>query len=240
MMLMLVPDSFGFRTIQAKSSSIYSDSFGVSAFDYLLEVSFYFKHNDFESNEVFVLEYNNGVSNWNLAASWDAYRRQRSCLSGGRLLSCQGNYQRILIQLHPRIRFRCDANSNSDDIYIDNVMMRGQTGTTTTTSSTASAQKQQLQHLRTRITLSRVNDGSCRSCISCSSFAHRGRSEQEEEKACSVTGKGSTGPRHLMMKTVMMKKRTKGKRRKKDELRPVSPEERISIFDRLRARQMTN
>jgi len=133
---------YGFIRIQDNSgdrSSIYSNSFDVSAFNYI-EVSFYFKHDDFESGEEFVLEYNDGVNiydDWILAGSWNPIE---SGYDEGEYYFAEKTINVSSLN-NARIRFRCDASSNSDDIYIDNVMVRGQTDTTTTSSATSS-QKQ--------------------------------------------------------------------------------------------------
>ena len=95
----------GFIRIQDNSgdgSSIYSDSFDVSAYE-LLMVSFYFKHIDFESTEEFVLEVNGGGSNiysgWTQVESWEPIRSGGTVqYEEGTILFCQGKYRRILTQ----------------------------------------------------------------------------------------------------------------------------------------------
>jgi hypothetical protein len=89
------------------------------------EINFYFRAQSMESGDNFYVEYYNG----------SAYQIVANYVSGTSFVN--GSFYVATITLskptytfptNARIRFRCDAGDNNDDVYIDAVTWRGSTG----------------------------------------------------------------------------------------------------------------
>lgn len=105
------------------SSFYHTGNFNVSAYTDM-EVSFWFKMVGMESGEDFFVEYFNGTT-WQIVAS---YVRGTSYLNGtfyNRTVTIpKANYT---YPANAKLRFRCDASDNADDVYIDEIVWRGMT-----------------------------------------------------------------------------------------------------------------
>ncbi len=107
----------------AASSFYLTTSRNVTAYSQL-RVTFWYKGVSMEQNEDFFLEYsaNNGT-NWQLVEDWRA---------GTDFLNNQWRQATVLLSpgtfsftATAKIRFRCDASGNSDDVYIDEIEFAG-------------------------------------------------------------------------------------------------------------------
>jgi len=105
------------------SSFYHTASYNVSSY-VALEVDFYFIAVSMESGEDFWVQYYNG-SAWQTVAS---YARGTS-FNNGSFYHATVSIPRATYNYptNAKIRFRCDASDNNDDVYIDQVVFRGQT-----------------------------------------------------------------------------------------------------------------
>jgi hypothetical protein len=89
-----------------------------------LEVSFWFKAVSMESGEDFWLQYFNG-STWQTVADYNS----GSQFTNGTFVNSVVTIRRSQYNFptNAKIRFRCDASDNNDDVYIDEVVFRGTT-----------------------------------------------------------------------------------------------------------------
>lgn len=109
--------SIRIRDNSGNASSMTSDAFDASSFD-AVEVEFYFYPNSMENGEDFLLEYSNGGS-WTTVASW----ARGTNFNNGTFYTATESITGL--GSNARIRFRCDASGNNDQIYIDQVTVRG-------------------------------------------------------------------------------------------------------------------
>lgn len=95
-----------------------------------LEVDFWFKMVQLEEGEDFWLQYSpDGGTNWQTVASWTRTPGQHdnNTFYNKVVKLTKGPYN---FSSNAKIRFRCDASSSGDDVYIDEVTWRGgMTGT---------------------------------------------------------------------------------------------------------------
>lgn len=89
-----------------------------------LEVSFWFKAVSMESGEDFWLQYFNG-STWQTVADYNS----GSQFSNGTFVNSVVTIRKSQYNFpaNAKIRFRCDASNDADDVYIDEVVFRGTT-----------------------------------------------------------------------------------------------------------------
>lgn len=89
-----------------------------------LEVAFWFKAVSMESGEDFWLQYFDG-STWQTVADYNS----GSQFSNGTFVNSVVTIRRSQYNFpaNAKIRFRCDASDNNDDVYIDEVVFRGTT-----------------------------------------------------------------------------------------------------------------
>lgn len=105
------------------SSFYHTASYNVSSY-VALEVDFYFIAVSMESGEDFWVQYYNG-SAWQTVAS---YARGTS-FNNGSFYHATVSIPRATYNYptNAKIRFLCDASDNNDDVYVDQVVFRGQT-----------------------------------------------------------------------------------------------------------------
>jgi len=113
--------SIRIRDNSGVSSSVYSDNINASNAQ-SIEVSFSFKANSMETNEDFFLELSsNGGTTYSLIEDWKS----------GTDFNNNVTYT-VSVEINPlvpfssntRLRFRCDASTNSDQVYIDDVTIK--------------------------------------------------------------------------------------------------------------------
>jgi endonuclease I len=113
--------SIRLRDNSGTASSMTSRSFDLSSFD-SVEVSFYFYANSMENGEDFWLQFNNG----------SGYTTVETFISGTDFNN--NTFYTATVTLNSstynfgtsdRFRFRCDASSNADQVYIDQVTITG-------------------------------------------------------------------------------------------------------------------
>jgi hypothetical protein len=98
-----------------------SDAIEVSLYS-RMKVGFSFNARGMESTEDFLLEFRgDDSSSWTTAGTW---RSGGDFLNGSRYNVAQ---EFDLTDSHIQLRFRCDATSNKDKIYIDDVVISGST-----------------------------------------------------------------------------------------------------------------
>ncbi len=106
------------------SSFYHTGSYNVSGFT-TLEVNFWFKMVSMESGEDFWLQYFNG-STWQTVAT---FARGGTYANGtfynANVTLSNGTYT---FPTNAKLRFMCDASDNNDDVYIDEILFRGTTG----------------------------------------------------------------------------------------------------------------
>lgn len=116
--------SIQIRDNSGTASAMTSPAFNLSSYD-AVEVEFYFYANSMENGEDFWLRYYNG-STWQTVAS---YARGTSFNNNtfytATVTLSSANYN---LASNGQFRFQCDASTNSDQIYIDAVEIRGITG----------------------------------------------------------------------------------------------------------------
>lgn len=120
--------SSGISSVNIQDNSGLASSFELtSAIDVatpeydLLEVSFhYITHSMDNSSEGFVLEYFDGLS-WQVVKAWHLgdFDNQQSYLE-----TVQLSKEDFAFPSNMKIRFRCDASGNKDDVFIDDVQIR--------------------------------------------------------------------------------------------------------------------
>ena len=117
--------SIRIRDNSGTSSAMTSEAFDLNSFD-TVEVAFHFYVNSMENGEDFWLRYYDG-SNWTTVA---AYVRGTDFENGNFYTATatidKANYN---FATNAQFRFQCDASSNNDQIYIDQVTITGNTGT---------------------------------------------------------------------------------------------------------------
>ena len=109
----------------AASAFTHTASYDVSGYN-TLEVNFWFKMVSMETGEDFWLQYSsNGGSTWQTVATF---------ARGGTYAN--GTFYNAVVTLTPgpvtfsttaKLRFICDASDNNDDVYIDEILFRGNT-----------------------------------------------------------------------------------------------------------------
>ncbi len=115
-------------------SSMTSSTYDVSAYDQL-EIKFFFYPNSMESGEDFFVRYYDG-SSWTTVATYAS----GSSFDNGSFYSATINLTSAEYNFPTNARFRiqCDASSNQDQVYIDQVTVVGSTGAGITTGLLAS------------------------------------------------------------------------------------------------------
>ncbi len=106
-----------------RSSFYHTSGYNVSAY-VDLEVEFYFYANSMENNEDFWLQYYDG-SSWQTLATWARgtdFNNGTFYVATVSIPSGSYNYA-----TNAKLRFRCDASGNGDDVYIDAVTWKGLT-----------------------------------------------------------------------------------------------------------------
>jgi hypothetical protein len=109
------------RDNSGANSTVTSPTFNLSSYD-SVEISFYFYPLGMETNEYFVLEFYNG-SSWQNVGTYIS----GTDFSNGSFHNVTHNLDGGTFNLNnsARFRFRCEASNNSDDIYIDQVIIKG-------------------------------------------------------------------------------------------------------------------
>lgn len=105
----------------AASSFYHTAGYNVTAFG-TLEVEFYFKAVSMEVNENFFVEYYNG-SAWQIVADLIRGVHFNNNVFYNVVVTIPRSV--YTFPTNARLRFRCDASDNNDDVYIDNVEWRG-------------------------------------------------------------------------------------------------------------------
>jgi hypothetical protein len=108
----------------AASAFVHTAGRNVSGYNQL-RVSFWFKAVSMENGEDFLLEYSsNGGSTWQTVRSW---------IAGTHFVN--GTFHEATVLIVPgtfafsnnvKLRFRCDASDNNDDVYLDEIEFAGQ------------------------------------------------------------------------------------------------------------------
>lgn len=113
-------------------SSMTLNNVDVSAFD-VIEVEFYFYPNSMENGEDFWLRYNDGTGFTTVAT----YARGTD-FENGSFFTATVTISRndFAFPTNAQFRFQCDASGNNDQIYIDQVTIRGISNTSSATTST--------------------------------------------------------------------------------------------------------
>ncbi|WP_299332602.1 T9SS type A sorting domain-containing protein [uncultured Psychroserpens sp.] len=116
--------SIRLRDNSGTRSAMTSPAFDLTGFDQV-EVEFYFYANSMESGEDFWLRYYNGSSYSTVAsyASGTNFNNNTFYTATVTLNSSQVNFAS-----NSRFRFQCDASANADQVYIDQVTIRGING----------------------------------------------------------------------------------------------------------------
>ncbi len=116
--------SIRLRDNSGTSSAMTSSAFNLSGYNQV-EVTFYFYSYSMENGEDFFLRFYNGT-NWSTVASWTS----GSSFSNNNFYSAtvtldSSNYN---FATNSQFRFQCDASTNADHIYIDQVTIKGING----------------------------------------------------------------------------------------------------------------
>ena len=101
------------------SSTMTSPAYDLSEYS-SVEVEFYFYPNSMETGEDFWLQYNNG-SGWTTAAAWASGTH----FTNNSFWTTTVSIAAANLSSNTQIRFRCDASSNADRVYIDLVTISG-------------------------------------------------------------------------------------------------------------------
>lgn len=110
----------------AASSFYHTGSYNVSSYT-SLEVNFWFKMVSMESGEDFWLQYSsNGGSTWQTVATF----ARGSTYANGTFYNAVVTLTpgTVTFSTNAKLRFICDASDNNDDVYIDEILFRGNTG----------------------------------------------------------------------------------------------------------------
>jgi len=113
--------SIRIRDNSGVNSSLYSDAMNLSSY-LSVNVSFTYLPVSMENNEDFFLEYSlNGGSSYTIAEEWN---------SGTEFVNNTRYFESVTISgiefsANTVIRFRCDASANSDQIYLDDILIEG-------------------------------------------------------------------------------------------------------------------
>ena len=103
------------------SSKLTSDAIDLSSFNEI-NVHFSFIANSMEDGEDFFLEYSlNGGSSYHIIQEWNASQEFNNGIRYHEAVNISG----ITFSNNSMIRFRCDASSNADKIYIDDILIEG-------------------------------------------------------------------------------------------------------------------
>ncbi|HWO56429.1 MAG TPA: S8 family serine peptidase [bacterium] len=115
------------------ASSLFSHTaaYNVTAYN-TLEVSFWFKAVSMENGEDFWVQYFNG-STWVTVGDFNAGTDFVNNTFNNRVVTISRSQHNF--PTNARIRFRCDAGDNNDDVYIDEVVFRATTATTPSINS---------------------------------------------------------------------------------------------------------
>lgn len=111
-----------------------SDAFDASPYDQVT-VEFYFYANSMESGEDFIVSYYNG-SSWATVGSYAS----GSDFNNGQFYSVTITLDKANHNLsaNSMLRIQCDASANADQVYIDQVIVTGSTGSARTSGNTIS------------------------------------------------------------------------------------------------------
>jgi len=112
------------------TTSLFSTTTGRNVSGYtVMEVDFWFKMVSLEAGEDFWLQYSsNGGTSWQTVATYVRTTGQynNNTFYHSVISMSSGTYN---FSTNAKLRFRCDASGNDDDVYIDEVVWRGGTGT---------------------------------------------------------------------------------------------------------------
>ncbi|MEL6943955.1 MAG: T9SS type A sorting domain-containing protein, partial [Bacteroidota bacterium] len=112
--------SIRLRDNSGVASSMFTNNIDASSYD-RLEVSFSYITNSFEGSEDFFLELStNGGSSYDIVEEWNL---------GDEFQNNERKNETVIVNANftasTRLRFRCDASNNSDQVYIDDVVLKG-------------------------------------------------------------------------------------------------------------------
>ena len=109
------------RDNSGANSTVTSPTFNLSTYE-SVDISFYYYPNGMEGGEYFVLEFYNG-SSWQNIGTYTS----GTDFSNGSFYNVSHNLDGATYNLanNAQFRFRCEASTNSDDIYIDQVIVTG-------------------------------------------------------------------------------------------------------------------
>ncbi len=106
------------------SSFYHTASYNVTGYT-TLEVDFWFKMVSMETNEDFWVQYFNGTT-WQTVATFARGATYQNNIFYHQVVTISsGTYN---FPTNAKLRFRCDASDNNDDVYIDEIEFRGSTG----------------------------------------------------------------------------------------------------------------
>jgi len=107
------------RDNSGSASSLYSDVLDMSAYAGV-DVSFSFLPNSMETNEDFFLEVStNGGGSYTIVEEWNSGAEMTNNVRYDVTVNIPGN----LLSSTTVIRFRCDASTNSDRVYLDDILI---------------------------------------------------------------------------------------------------------------------
>jgi hypothetical protein len=95
------------------------------------EINFFFRAQSMETGENFFVEYFNGTA-WQIVANYVA----GTSFNNGSFYTATVTLTKptYVFPTNARIRFRCDASANNDDVYIDSITWRGSAGAAASSS----------------------------------------------------------------------------------------------------------
>lgn len=124
--------SIRLRDNSGTNAAMTSSAFNLTGYN-LVEITFYFYSYSMENGEDFFLKFYNG-SNWSTVASWASgtdFNNNNFYSATVTLDSSNYNFA-----TNSQFRFQCDASTNADHIYIDQVTIKGINGAKGTTVNT--------------------------------------------------------------------------------------------------------